>query len=157
MLLTNVQQDETVGEKIRKATNDKLKLVFDTVAVESSAAICGHAFGSNGGIYCSLLDIACPRERVTSTPFLGYSMSGEDFIFEGEKFAAAPEDFEFAVKCLRDVEDAWAKGEWKSHPESVLPGGLLGAVDGMSLMRDGRGPRGEKWVYRVNETSWPGE
>jgi hypothetical protein len=99
----------------------------------------------------------CSRDGVVSTPFLGYTMSGEEFTFEGDYFAAAPDDFKFAAKCLLGVEDAWTKGEWKPHPESVLPSGLLGAVDGMNLMREGRGPRGEKWVYRVDETSWPEE
>jgi hypothetical protein len=152
-----VQQDEDVGEKIRRATDDKLRLVFDTVAAESSAAICSSAFGSSGGIYCSLLEIDCSRDGMVSTPFLGYTMSGEEFTFEGDYFAAAPNDFKFAAECLLDVEDAWAKSEWKSHPESVLSDGLLGAVNGMNLMREGRGLRGEKLVYHVDETSWPEE
>ena len=50
--------------------------------------------------------------------------------------------------------EAVGRGKWVPHPVSVKGGGLLGAVEGMQRMREGTGPSGEKWVYRVEETEW---
>ncbi|KAH8705822.1 putative zinc-binding oxidoreductase ToxD [Talaromyces proteolyticus] len=143
-----------VGEKIRAATDDKLKIVFDTVNVESSAAICADAIGPDGGRYCNLLGLDCPRSDVQSTFFLGYSVSGESYIFEGEKYDARPQDFDFASKFMRIAEKLWDEGRWKPHPQRVGSCGLLGALAGMDEMRKGR-YSGEKLVYRVEETTWP--
>jgi hypothetical protein len=40
--------------------------------------------GTAGGIYCNLLGIDSKREDVRSEFFLGYQISGEDYIFEGD-------------------------------------------------------------------------
>ena len=90
-----------------------------------------------------------------STFFLGYSMSGESYIFEGEKYPAQPEAYEFAMKFMGVAERLWAEGKWQPHPQRVEPGGLLGAIAGMQRMREGRGPSGEKLVYRIDDTTWP--
>ena len=67
--------------------------VLDTVSTEARAAICVQAIGPDSGTYCNLLEIECPRADVQSVFFLGYSMSGESYIFEGEQMEAQPEDF----------------------------------------------------------------
>ncbi|KIW20596.1 hypothetical protein PV08_01171 [Exophiala spinifera] len=143
-----------VGEQIRQATRGQLRAVFDTVNVESSAAICAAAIGPDGGSYCNLLGLDCPRTDVTSTFFLGYSVSGESYIFEGEKYDARPEDFEFASKFVPTANRLWAEGKWTPHPQRLGAGGLLGAISGMQDMKAGR-YSGEKLIYRVDETSWP--
>lgn len=127
--------------------------MFDTVATESTAKICAEAFGSEGGAYCSLLEVNCPRPDVESIFFLGYSLSGEEYIFEGEKFEAQPEDFVFAVKFMEVAEKLWAQGKWTPHPQRIMRRGLLGIVEGMQEMREGK-VSGEKLVYRVDETKW---
>lgn len=143
-----------VGEQIHEATGGKLTEIFDTVAVEMSAQICADAFGEDGGIYCNLLGIDCPRKDVTSIFFLGYSLSGESYIFEGDHYKAQPEDFEFGARFYRVAEKLWHEGKIRAHPERVGPGGLIGVLDGLQEMREGR-YSGEKLVYRIDETSWP--
>ncbi len=86
--------------------------------------------------------------------FLVYSVSGEAYIFEGEAFPAAPQDYEFAKKWYPIAEKLWAEGKWKPHPQQIELGGLGGLVEGMMRMKEGK-VRGVKLVYRVEETVWP--
>ncbi|KAK5154467.1 hypothetical protein LTS14_006602 [Recurvomyces mirabilis] len=148
-------RDPQVGEKINAETNNSLTKIFDTVAIESTAEACATAFGAQGGLYCNLLGAECPRKDVKSEFFLGYSMSGQEYIFEGDSYPAQPKDFVFAKRWVESAERLWEQGKWKCHPEKLLPGGLQGAVQGMQAMREGKGPSGEKWVYRADETEWP--
>lgn len=83
-MLISPQHDPDVGSKIRTATNNTLSSIFDTVSVEQSRDICDEAMGTAGGIYCNLLGIDSKREDVRSEFFLGYQISGEDYIFEGD-------------------------------------------------------------------------
>jgi hypothetical protein len=131
------------------------------VSTTDTAAICAAAFTPQSdfhckakNIYCNLLGVESPRNDVQSIFFLGYSMSGESYIFEGEKFSAQPQDLEFAQKWLPLAEKLWAEGKLKTHPECVGANGLLGCVGGMEEMRRGR-VSGIKLVYRVDDTVWP--
>ncbi|EXJ86697.1 hypothetical protein A1O3_03650 [Capronia epimyces CBS 606.96] len=143
-----------VGTQIRQVTDGKLKAVFDTVSLDSSAAICADAIGPAGGVYCNLLGVDCPRSDVQSVFFLGYSISGEAYIFEGQSYDASPEDFIFARRWYEIAERLWAQGKWTPHPQRIGPDGLLGALAGMQELRQGK-VSGEKLVYRVDETMWP--
>jgi hypothetical protein len=91
---------------------------------------------------------------VQSTFFLGYSMSGEAYIFEGEHMEAQPEDFVSGSRFYRIAESLWAQGKWTPHPQRVEEGGLLGINDGLQQMRELK-VSGEKLVYRVDDTVWP--
>ncbi|KAK1066068.1 hypothetical protein LTR12_008067 [Friedmanniomyces endolithicus] len=146
--------DPNIGKQIHKDTHGQLTTVFDTVGLDSSAAICADAFGREGGLYCSLLPVEVARKDVKSIFFLGYDLKGESYIFEGDTYPAKPEMLEWSKKFTTLAEKLWAEGKWVPHPVSVKGGGLLGAVEGMQLMREGKGPSGEKWVYRVEETVW---
>lgn len=91
---------------------------------------------------------------MTSTFFLGYDVSGEEYIFEGEKFPANPDAHTYALEFLPIAEKLWAEGRLKPHPQRVEADGLNGALQGLQIMRDGK-YSGEKLVYRVEETTWP--
>ncbi|KAK0793574.1 hypothetical protein LTS16_012477 [Friedmanniomyces endolithicus] len=149
-----LQRDPNIGKQIHKDTNGKLTTVFDTVGLDSSAAICADAFGPQGGMYCSLLPVEVARKDVKSIFFLGYDLKGESYRFEGDTYPAKPEILEWSKKFTTLAEKLWVEGKWVPHPVSVKGGGVLGAVEGMQLMREGKGPSGEKWVYRVEETVW---
>ena len=86
--------------------------------------------------------------------FLGYSMSGEAYIFEGEHMEAQPEDLVFGSKWYRVAESLWAQEKWAPHPQRIEKGGLLGINDGLQQMRESK-VSGEKLVYRVGDTIWP--
>ncbi|TKA39122.1 hypothetical protein B0A54_09719 [Friedmanniomyces endolithicus] len=152
--LVHDYRDPNIGKQIHKDTNGKLTTVFDTVGLDSSAAICADAFGSQGGMYCSLLPVGVARKDVKSIFFLGYDLKGESYIFEGDTYPAKPEMLEWSKKFTTLAEKLWVEGKWVPHPVSVKEAGLLGAVEGMLRMREGKGPSGEKWVYRVEETEW---
>jgi len=124
------------------------------VSTEATAAICAEAIGPDGGVYCNLLGVECPRADVQSVFFLGYSMSGEAYIFEGEHMEAQPEDFVFGSKWYGIAESLWAQGKWTPHPQRIEEGGLLGISDGLQQMRESK-VSGEKLVYRVDDTAWP--
>lgn len=124
------------------------------MALESTAAFCSDAIGSSGGLYVNLLGVESQRSDVRSVFYLGYSASGESFIFEGQHFPAKPEDFVFAKSFSAVAERLWMEGKWKSHPVRVGSGGLIGVLDGMKQMKEGK-VSGEKLVYLVDDTEWP--
>lgn len=109
---------------------------------------------SDGGRYCNLLGVECPRPDVESIFFLGYDMSGEAYMYEGDLYPAKPEAFAFGRRWYRTAEELWASGKWQPHRQSVGIGGLLGLLDGLQTMRQGL-VSGEKLVYRVEDTQWP--
>ncbi len=148
------QHIPNIGEQIRASADNRLTTVFDTVALDTTATICAAALGSDGGVYCNLLGVDFPRKDAQSIFFLGYSLSGESYIFEGDTYEAQPKDFVFGVKFYEIAEKLWAEGKWKPHPQRIEGGGLLGAVSGMQEMREGN-VSGEKLVYRIAETKWP--
>ncbi|KAI1275325.1 putative zinc-binding oxidoreductase ToxD [Xylaria sp. FL0933] len=149
-----------VGQQIREASRGSITKVFDTVNIPSTASICAAAFpqpDSHHGedfIYCNLLGERCPRDDVSSVFFLGYSLSGESYIFETQEYPAQPEDLQFSKRWFPIAEKLWAEGKLKHHPEKVGEGGLLGCLEGMEELRRGQ-VSGVKLVYRVEETSWP--
>jgi hypothetical protein len=149
-----LQRIPEVGRHIRKATDDSLSITFDTVNTSETAAICAEAFGAQGGQYVNLLGSDCPRPDVNSTFFLGYDISGEDYIFEGEKFKANPDALAYAVAFFPVAERLWAEGKVKPHPQKLGPGGLGGVLEGLQILREGK-YSGEKLVYSVGETVWP--
>ncbi|KAJ0120960.1 hypothetical protein J7T55_015699 [Diaporthe amygdali] len=152
--LTFTKRAPDVGKSIFEATRGSLTKVFDTVNTSDSAEICAAAFGPDGGKYCNLLGVECPRSDVESVFFLGYDMSGEAYIFEGDSYPAKPDAFEFGRTWYSIAEKLWASGKWQNHRQNVGEKGLLGVLDGMQLMRQGL-VSGEKLVYRVEETEWP--
>ena len=103
----------------------------------------------------NLLDVNCPRTDVKSEFFLTYGISGESYIFEGERFPAEPAYYANGVRFAEIAGRLWEEGKWKTHPYSVFQNGLYGVLDGMQKMREGKGPSGEKWVYRIEDTKWP--
>ena len=143
-----------VGQQIRQITNGTLQHVFDCVSTASSAKICAEAFGPEGGIYCALLPEECHAEKVKSVFFLGYAISGEDYVFENEFFSAQPEAFESGRRHLGVVEELWDRNMWKVHPQQVEEGGLGGITTGMQVMKAGK-VSGVKLIYRVDDTIWP--
>ncbi|KAI5456505.1 putative zinc-binding oxidoreductase ToxD [Mariannaea sp. PMI_226] len=142
------------ASEIRNETKDQLTQVYDTVSLESTAAYCSDAISSSGGLYVNLLGAKSSRSDVHSIDYLGYNASGEIYIFEGKRFPARLEDFLFARDFVAVAERLWAEGKWKAHPVRVGSGGLIGVLDGMKQMKDGK-VSGEKLVYLVDETAWP--
>ena len=101
------------------------------------------------------MSVDIPRPDVKNIFFLGYAVSGEEYIFEGNFEPVVPGIFDWAVKWWEFCEKRWHQGLFVGHPSKVRKGGFQGALKGMEEMRAGKGPSGEKWAYVVDETEWP--
>lgn len=87
------QRDPALTSLIRTATSDILMSAFDTIATDEAAAICTSVCSSRPGsgqkaIYVCTLDLNIPAVTTVEVEkrfFVGYTVFGEDFIFEGER------------------------------------------------------------------------
>jgi NADPH:quinone reductase-like Zn-dependent oxidoreductase len=140
-------KDPKCGSKIREASKDKLKLVFDCIAEHGSENLCCDAISSSGGQYSCLLPFPLqnfPRQDVKHGWTLGYTALGEKF---NEKVPAKPEDYEFGVKFWKAAEGLLNSGKIKTHP-TLVKDGLEGVPQGLNDLKDGK-VSGKKLVYRV--------
>jgi NADPH:quinone reductase-like Zn-dependent oxidoreductase len=147
-------RDPECGKKINEATNNSLKLVWDTISLPASAAICAEALSSDsaGARYGTILPVKLPgREDVETVSTFMYTIFNEPFTKVGRDTPAIPEDFEFAKKFFNIAEQLLAEGKLKNHAEKVGRGGLEGALQGLEDMKNDR-VSGQKLVYRVAET-----
>jgi NADPH:quinone reductase-like Zn-dependent oxidoreductase len=144
-------RDPQSASEIRSYTKNNLKLVLDTISLESSAQYCDNAISTEGGEYTALLPIEIKRANVNDRWTLAYSVTGEHFEFDTMKFPAKPEDKEFAEKFWVIAEELLRAGKVKVHNLKVNPGGLRGVMEGMKLMKEDK-ISGEKLVYNIADT-----
>ena len=139
--------DPDCAAKIRKYTNDNLKLCWDTIALEGSAKLCCDVLAS-GGKYGVLLYVEAPRDDIQKTHTLAFTALGEP-IDKGKRMEGNPEHYEFAKKWVAVADDLLAQGKIKVHPPKVMDGGLNGITNGFDLLRNDK-VSGQKLVYRVS-------
>ena len=140
-------KEADVGSKIREATSNKLKLVFDCIAEHGSEHICAAAISSEGGQYSALLPFPLknfPRKDVKHGWTLGYTALGEKF---SDSFPASQEDYDFGVKFWKASEELVNSGKIKVHPTQVQDG-LEKIPQGLDDLKAGK-VSGIKLVYRV--------
>ncbi|KAF1912171.1 hypothetical protein BDU57DRAFT_506153 [Ampelomyces quisqualis] len=139
-------KDTDVSAQIRKASNDKLKLVFDCIAEGSSPEICAAAISSTGGHLSMLLlppkDLS--RKDVNARWTLGYTALGEKY---NDKFPENQEDYDFGSKFWKLSEELVNSGKIKTHPTEVRKG-LEGVTQGLQDLKN-RKVSGVKLVYTV--------
>ena len=145
--------DAECASKIKKLTDNSLKLCWDTISLESSAKICADAMASgSGGKYGTILPVKPPRDDLEVTSTFMYTIFNEPFHKGKNEFPAVKEDFEFAKMFFEITEKLLKDGKLKTHPEKVGKDGLEGALRGMEDMKVDK-VSGQKLVYRVGETS----
>lgn len=144
-------KDASSPEKIRKSTNNNLKLVMDCIAIEASAAFCDKAISTEGGEYTALLNVKIERANVNDRFTLAYSVLGEAFSFGDMPVPAKPEDREHAEKFANIAQSLLDQGRIKVHPLKLGGDGLKGVLDGLQLLKADK-VSGEKLVYNVQET-----
>lgn len=144
-------KDANAAAEIRKATDNKLKLVFDCISLEASAAFCDNALSTEGGEYSALLNVKIERENVNDRFTLAYTTVGEAFMFGDIPFPAIPENKAHAEKFIPIAESLLNQGKIKVHPPKVGPNGLQGVMEGLKLLKEDK-VSGEKLVYNVSET-----
>lgn len=115
--------------------------------------ICADALTSESGArYGAILPFkSFPRNDVTTTMTMMYTIFDEEFSMGPTKFPRESEDFKFAKMFYEMTEKLVAERKLKTHPAVVKDRGLHGAVKGMEDMKAGK-LSGEKWVYKVDET-----
>ncbi|EKV04262.1 ToxD [Penicillium digitatum] len=143
--------DAQAPAKIRTATDNNLKLAFDCISLESSAAFCDNAISTDGGEYSALLNIKINRANVNDRSTLAYTNMGEAFSLGDIRIPAKPEDQAYAEKFIPIAECLLAQGKVKVHPLKVGEHGLKGVLEGLKLLKEGK-VSGEKLVYNVSET-----
>ncbi|KAE8150947.1 chaperonin 10-like protein [Aspergillus avenaceus] len=143
--------DPETALAIRQATNDNLKLVFDTISIDASARYCDNALSTKGGEYSNLLASKVPRENVNSRGTLGYTVFGETFQKGARDWPAQPQDLEFGEMFWNLAETLIAEGKIKPHPAKVGAHGFQGVLGGLELMKEDK-VSGEKLVYNVADT-----
>lgn len=146
-------RDPDCGKKINEATNNSLKLIWDTISLESSAKICADAMSSDtsGARYGSILPVKFPREGVQTTFTFMYTIFNDAFEKAGRNNPAVPEDFEFAKEIFGITEKLLAEGKLIPHPEKVGSDGLEGVLQGLQDLKNDK-VTGQKLVYRVQDT-----
>jgi NADPH:quinone reductase-like Zn-dependent oxidoreductase len=142
-------KDAGAVEDIKKYTGNKLKLVWDTIALESSAAFCAKVLAKNGS-YGTILNTPLPdRPDVKFTYSLGYTSVGEVFTKGGTTWPEdrVKRDYKFIQPWMSVGEKLMAEGKLRPHP--VRKGkGLENVIEGTELMRDDK-VSGQKLVYTV--------
>ena len=144
-------KDPNAADEIRKYTENNLKLVLDTIALDSSAKFCDNALSTEGGEYSAIGLVKIDRENVNSYFTLARTAFGDEVVFGDIRLPASREDQEFGEKFGMIVEKLLAEGKIKPHPPRVGKDGLKGVLEGLQLMREGK-VSGEKLVYNVAET-----
>ncbi|KAF2870417.1 chaperonin 10-like protein [Massariosphaeria phaeospora] len=138
-------RDQDIGAKIRSASKDNLRLVFDTIGEKGAPEIAAAALSSKGGHYSSIVGVKeFPRADVTNRYTMAYTALGEKF---NDAFPASQEDFEFGVKFWRIAEELINSGKLKPHPADVR-GGLDEIPKGLQDLKDNQ-VSGVKLVYKI--------
>lgn len=138
-------KDSECGAKIRVATNDKLKLVFDCISEGASPGICAAAVSSTGGHVSTILPVKdLGREDVKVNFTLAYTAIGEKY---SDSIPKSEADYEFGARFWKVAEGLINEGKIKAHPTEVRKG-LEGVPQGLLDLKDGK-VSGVKLVYTV--------
>jgi NADPH:quinone reductase-like Zn-dependent oxidoreductase len=139
-------KEADIGATIQKASNNKIKHVFDCIGEGTSTEICVAAVSSSGGHVSALLpppsDISRKDVKVVFT--LAYTALGEKY---SDRFPASLTDYEFGSKFWKVSEELINSGKIKTHPVEVRSG-LEGVPQGLQDLKDGK-VSGVKLVYKV--------
>ncbi len=138
-------RDPEVGSKINKASNDKLKLVFDCISEHGSPDIAAAAISSTGGRYSTILPVEdFPKQNVKVTFTIAYTAIGEKY---NDQVPANQEHHEFGSKFWKLSEDLVNSGKIVAHPIEKQ-NGLEKIPEGLQKLKDGK-VSGAKLVYTV--------
>lgn len=145
-------KDPECGKKINEYTKNKLRYAWDCVTSEETAQICADALTTESGArYGCILSVKFPRDDVKYTDTLAYTGVGDDFEKFGKQMHNNEKHGEFQLKWWEIARTLLAAGRVKTHPITLKPNGLQGAIDGMEAMKAGN-YNAEKLVVRVSET-----
>lgn len=142
-------RDADAASQIKSYTDNKLNVIWDTIALPSSAAFCAQILAPNGS-YGTILNTPLPdRPDAKFTYTLGYTSVGEPFskgtrVYDAEVTAR---DYKWIAPWMGVGEKLMAEGKVRPHPKRVGRG-LEGVLEGTGLMRNDK-VSGQKLVFVV--------
>ncbi|CAE6395221.1 unnamed protein product [Rhizoctonia solani] len=151
-------RDADIIEQIQKATENSLKLAFDTVGETDTQIICVKSLAPTpdgarpGKVMVSLIpkeDAKALRKDVIVLNTVIYTAFGRSFELAKIQFPASPEDRAHMASWMPKLEELAAKGQIKPNPVRLWPGGLGAVNEGFQYMREGK-VSAEKIVYNVH-------
>jgi NADPH:quinone reductase-like Zn-dependent oxidoreductase len=144
--------DSQCAEDIRKFTDGKLALAFDTVSTPPTAKLCADVLTTAGGAkYGSLGWVEIGRQDVETFFTLAYTSFGESYTFiDGKEVPANYSDFEFAKSFWELSRGLLEAGKLKVHRPRTGKG-WQSVLDGLQLLKQGK-VSGEKLVYVVSNS-----
>ncbi|KAF8709703.1 NADPH quinone reductase, partial [Rhizoctonia solani] len=151
-------RDADIIEQIQKATENSLKLAFDTVGETDTQIICVKSLAPTpdgarpGKVMVSLIpneDAKALRKDVIVLNTVIYTAFGRSFELAKIQFPASPEDRAHMASWMPKLEELAAKGQIKPNPVRLWPGGLEAVNEGFQYMREGK-VSAEKIVYNVH-------
>lgn len=144
----------TLVEDVRKATDGKLKHIWDCHAAGDSATLCAKAMSDEGGQYAALLYggdevVKGINPKIETAVTLYYSVFGEKFFF-GRPQEAVPEDYEFGKMFWELSRKLLAEGKVKPVRVDKNRGGsgLEGVLKGLEELKNGK-HSAQKLVYTL--------
>ncbi|CCF41464.1 alcohol dehydrogenase [Colletotrichum higginsianum] len=148
-------RDEDWIEQVRKAADDNLQHVFDTISeVETTTAVAKAVSPKGGHVMCILPrkadEVGAPQGvKVEST--LGYTVFGRSLKYGAfdNIDGAKPEDKKFWEKYLKLLPKWLEDGSIKPNPTKEF-GGLEDIPKGFELQAKG-GVSAEKLVYKISQ------
>jgi NADPH:quinone reductase-like Zn-dependent oxidoreductase len=132
-------RDPEVTEKIRNATNGKLKIVFDSISEDGTALTSSKALSSEGG---KLLVVNPAEEKFPENVQVIRTFAADTF---SEKAR------DIGKRTWAQVEEWLRSGTIKPNPVKIVENGLLGVEHGLDLQKNGK-VSGQKLVYRIKDT-----
>ena len=154
--------DPNTPAEIRKITNGKLYLAYDTISEKDTTQLAIDAFGADSDIpkgkKKELINLrSVPREvldskadSVTRHRLLGTQLLGKDITVFGIHVPADPSIYAFSIHSY-DLLERLLKDKKLQHQRTKILGGLEHVSEGFGYMKEGK-ISAEKIIYRPAET-----
>ncbi|KIM84939.1 hypothetical protein PILCRDRAFT_817772 [Piloderma croceum F 1598] len=154
--------DPNTPAEIRKITNGKLYLAYDTISEKGTTQLVIDAFGADSDIpkgkkkeLINLRSVPCEAldskaDSVTRHRLLGSTLLGKDITVYGIRVPANPLVYAFSIHSY-DLLERLLKEKKLQHQRTKILGGLEYVPEGFAYMKEGKNSA-EKIIYRPAET-----
>jgi NADPH:quinone reductase-like Zn-dependent oxidoreductase len=157
--------DPNTPAEIKKITNGKLYLGFDSISEKETTQLMIDAFGSDSDIpkgkkkelanlgYVPSEALDEKAHNVTRALVISFTMMGKEFTAHGMHMPANPSRYAFSVHSYELLERLLEEQKIK-RPRFKVFGGLENLPEGFAYMKEGKNSA-EKIVYHPLETRIP--
>jgi threonine dehydrogenase-like Zn-dependent dehydrogenase len=154
--------DPNTPAEIKKITNGKLYLAYDTISENGTTQLVIDAFGSDDDIpkgkkkelinllYVPPAMLDAKADTVTRHSLLAYTMIGKEFTAYRVHLPAMPAHYAFSIHSFGILERLLKENKIQQQRVKVL-GGLEKVPEGFAYMKEGKNSA-EKIIYHPLET-----